>query len=101
MFFQKYVFGNTALYYCETTFADQKSIGLTVLPKSKTFDGAIFQPDPLIQVAFTGDQSLLDYSRGISMKNRVSTIFHVEKQTANKNGVETLLTDGKGNYYTH
>lgn len=101
MFFQKYVFGDTALYFSETTFADRKSIGLTVLPKSRIFDSVKFQPDPLIQVAFTGDRSLLDYSRGISMQNRESTVLHVEKQTADKSGVETFLTDGAGNYYTH
>ncbi|MDE6412215.1 MAG: alpha-galactosidase [Clostridia bacterium] len=101
MYSKKYIFGDTAIYFTETVIADEKSVGLTVLPKSRKFDETKFMPDPLVQVAFTGDRSLLDYSRGISMKNRESTLLSVEKQTADKEGVETLLTDGKGNYYTH
>ena len=101
MFFQKYVFGNTALYFSETVIADEKSVGLTVLPVFREFDEKKFQPDPLVQVAFTGDRSLLDYSRGISMKNRESTLLRVTKQTVTADGVQTVLTDGKGNFYTH
>ena len=98
MFFQKYVFGNVALYYSETVIADEKSVGLTVLPVSREFDEKKFPPDPLVQVAFTGDRSLLDYSRGISMKNRESTLLRVTKQTADNSSVQTLLMDGKGNF---
>lgn len=101
MFFRKYVFGNTALYFSETTIADLTGVGLTVLPLSREFDKEKYQPDPLVQVAFTGDRSLVDYSRGVSMKNRESTILRVEEQTATETGVTTRLTDGKGNYYTH
>lgn len=101
MFYQKYVFGNTALYFTETVIADEKSVGLTVLPVSREFDEKKFSPDPLVQVAFTGDRSLLDYSRGISMKNRESTLLRITKQTANNFGVQTVLTDGRGNFYTH
>ncbi len=98
---KKFVFGDTAFYYTETEIAGEKSVGLTVLPKSRAFDETKFLPDPLVQVAFTGDRSLLDYSRGISMNRRASTILHIERQTADENGVETLLTDGAGNFYTH
>ena len=101
MFYQKYVFGDVALYFTETDVAGEKSVGLTVLPLSREFDGAQFPPDPLVQVAFTGDRSLVDYSRGISMKNRGSTLLRVVKQTADGKGVQTVLTDGEGNFYTH
>ena len=101
MFYQNYVFGNVALYYTETDVAGEKSVGLTVLPASREFDEKKFPPDPLVQAAFTGDRSLLDYARGISMKNRESTLLRVMKQTATNDCVQTLLTDGKGNFYTH
>lgn len=101
MIIQKYIFGDTAFYYIETEVGGEKSVGLVALPKSVKFDGAEILPDPLVQVAFTGDRSLLDYSRGISMKNRESTIYRIESQAADETGVETLLTDGKGSYYTH
>ena len=101
MFYQKYVFGDVALHYSETDVAGEKSVGLTVLPASREFDAAAFPPDPLVQVAFKGDRSLLDYGRGISMRNREATLLRVTKQTADSRGVQTVLTDGKGNYYTH
>lgn len=101
MLIKKYLFGDIAFYFSETSVAGEKSVGLTVLPKSKVFDEEKFPPDPLVQVAFTGDRSLTDYARGISMKNRESSVMQIESQTADSQGIETYLTDGKGNYYTH
>ena len=100
MFEKKYKFGGVTLVYTETKAGDEKSVGLYMLPEGRTLSEE-FLPDPMIQVAFTHDKSLNDYSRGISMKNREGCVLHVEEQTQDANGVTTRLSDGKGNFFTH
>ena len=54
-----------------------------------------------MQVAFTGDEGLIDYTRGVTMRNRAATLVAVESQAADEREVTTLLSDGRGNLYTH
>lgn len=104
-YFKKYVFGETAVYYIETPVEGHEgktTVGLAAYPVGWT----VAQPealrcDSLIQVAFTGDETLIDYTRGVTMRNRDSTLLRVESQTADGEGVVTVLSDGKGNFYTH
>lgn len=103
MFFKKYLFGDNAVYYAENPVEgheDKTVIGLAIYPQYVPFPS---NPclDSLIQVAFSGDEGLIDYTYGVTMRNRVGTLLYVEKQTADENGVFTLLTDGNGNYYKH
>lgn len=104
MFFQKYVFGDTALYYAEAAVEghDNKTvIGLAAFPKEYDVTPGKLCLDSLVQVAFMGDETLIDYTPGVTMRNRNSTLLRVEEQTADENGVVTRLTDGAGNRYTH
>lgn len=38
--------------------------------------------DSLIQVSFTGDETLIDYTLGVTMRNREGTLLKVEEQAA-------------------
>lgn len=104
MFFEKYLFGDTAVYFaeCPVEGHDGKTtVGLAVYPKDVKVDPARLCCDSLVQVAFTGDEGLIDYTRGVTMRNRASTLVAVESQAADERGVTTLLSDGRGNLYTH
>ncbi len=104
MFFKKYIFGKTAVYYVETPVEghDGKTvIGLAVYPKSAKAEPQKLCCDSLIQVSFTGDVALIDYTLGVTMRNRTSTLLHVEKQRRKGNTVTTELSDNDGNCYTH
>lgn len=104
MFFRKYIFGDTAVYYVETAVEGHENktmIGLAMYPSDADIDTDKLHCDSLVQVAFTGDEGLIDYTFGVTMRNRASTLLAVERQTADADGIVTELTDGKGNLYTH
>ncbi len=104
MFFKKYIFGRTAVYYVETPVEgheDKTVIGLAVYPKYAKIDPGKLCCDSLVQVAFTGDEALIDYTLGVTMRNRNSTVLKVKKQTRRGNAVTTVLTDENKNCYTH
>ena len=104
MFEKKYLFGDTAVYYAECPVEGHENktmIGLAVYPKDIKVDPASLYCDSLVQAAFTGDETLIDYTYGVTMRNRAGTLLFVESQTANEKGVTTRLSDGQGNVYTH
>lgn len=104
MFFQKYIFGDTAVYYAESPIEGHEgktTVGLAMYPADVPVDAQKLHCDGMVQVAFTGDEGLIDYTFGVTMRNRAATVLHVEKQTADERGVVTVLSDGKGNSYTH
>lgn len=104
MFFKQYIFGDTAVYYVESPVEGHEGktqTGLALYPADVIIDPARLFCDSLVQVAFTGDEGLIDYTFGQTMRNRAGTLLHAEEQTANEGGVVTRLSDGKGNFYTH
>ena len=105
MFSKKYVFGDTAVYYIETPVEGHEgktTIGLAAYPADWTLgEDANLCCDSLVQVAFTGDEGLIDYTQGVTMRNREGTLLKVESQAADEKGVVTLLSDARGNLYTH
>ena len=105
MFFKKYVFGDTAVYYIETPVEGHEGktmIGLAAYPADWALgEDANLCCDSLVQVAFTGDEGLIDYTQGVTMRNREGTLLNVESQAADEKGVITLLSDARGNLYTH
>ena len=103
MFLKKYLFGDTAVYYAETPVEGRagKTIGLAAYPKDREIRAETLRPDSLVQVAFTGDEGLSDYSAGVTMSCHSSALLQITEQTADRDGVTTFLTDGTGNDYTH
>lgn len=104
MFFRKFIFGDAAVYYAEVPFGGQEgktTVGLAIFPADTDVEAEKLPLDSMVQVAFTGDESLVDYTNGVSMRNRSSTLLRVLEQRADETGVETDLTDGAGNFYTH
>ena len=104
MFFKKYIFGKSAVYYVETPVEGHENktvIGLAVYPKNVKVEPEKLCLDSLVQVAFTGDEALIDYTLGVTMRNRSSTLLKVKKQTRRGNSVTTVLTDEFKNTYTH
>lgn len=105
MFQRKYIFGDTAVYYVETPVEGHEgktTVGLAMYPAAYPVPEAeALRCDSLVQVAFTGDEGLIDYTFGVTMRNRAATLLKVESQRADEEGVVTILTDGKGNFYTH
>ena len=104
MFNKKYAFGDTAVYYAEVPVEGHEHktvIGLALYPKSEKVEPEKLCLDSLVQVSFTGDDSLIDYTAGVTMRNRSSTLLHVVEQLATNRGVLTRLSDGKGNEFIH
>ncbi len=105
MFFKKYVFGDVAVYYVESPVEGHEkttTVGLAVYPADAEVDPKKLHCDSLVQVAFKGDDSLIDYTRGVTMRNRAATVLKVVKQVHFSSGVlNTYLTDGAGNEYIH
>ncbi len=105
MFFKKYLFGDTAVYFIETPvegFEGKTTVGFAAYPKEVEIDPKKIKIDSLVQAAFTGDEALVDYSLGVSMRNRDSSLVKVVRQTEFMGGtLNTYLTDGKGNEYVH
>ena len=104
MFLKKYIFGDTAVYYVESAIEgheDKTTVGLAMYPAGASVDAQKLHCDSLVQAAFTGDEGLIDYTFGVTMRNREATVLKVESQRAETGGVLTILTDGKGNFYSH
>ena len=105
MFYKKYIFGDTAVCYIETPVEGHEgktTVGLTAYPAEQMPDDyASLCCDSLVQAAFTGDEGLIDYTQGVTMRNREGTLVKVVSQEADGKGVKTLLADGRGNRYTH
>ena len=104
MFFKKYDFGDVSVYYIETPVEGTKktTVGMAVYPKGVSIDPKKLCCDSLVQVAFTGDEALTDYSMGVTMRNRSSTILKVSRQVQFMSGtLNTYLEDGNGNEYVH
>lgn len=102
MILKRYVYGDTAVYYTKETIEghDLETVGLALYPASATVPETL-HTDSLVQVAFTGDRNLIDYTQGLSMRNRFSTVLSIVSQTAGEEGVVTVLSDGNGNEYEH
>ena len=96
MFFQKYIFGDTAVYYAESPIEgheDKTTVGLALFPVGEEKEVPM---DSLIQVSFTGDETLIDYTLGVTMRNREGTLLKVEEQAAEENApAEEQEADGE------
>ncbi|MDE7159175.1 MAG: hypothetical protein K2N74_06350, partial [Clostridiales bacterium] len=104
MFCKSYTFGETTVTYIQMPargWESETTIGLAMYPRGSQPDFEKIDFDSLVQVAFTGDDTLIDYSSGVTMRNRESTILSLVVQTADGAGVITKLADKKGNFYTH
>lgn len=105
MLIKKYVFGDTAAYYVKNKiegFDDKEAVGLLLYPADRQIpDFNNLCVDSLIQVAFTGDRNLIDYTQGLTMRGRDSSILKIESQELFGDTVTTVLTDGIGNKYVH
>ena len=104
MFFKRYVFGDTAVYYVETPVEGhdgKTTVGFCMYPADVAVDAALLHPDALVQAALKGDEGLIDYTFGVTMRNREATLLQVVDQHADDAGVVTRLTDGRGNAFTH
>ena len=103
-FYRKYLFGDTAVYYIETPVEGHEgktTVGLAMYPADAAVTPEKLCCDSMVQAAFTGDEGLIDYTFGVTMRNRTATLLHAEEQTADENGVVTRLSDGAGNCYVH
>lgn len=101
MFYKKYLFGDIAVCYQEVPVEGHEgktTVGLALFPVGEEKEVPM---DSLIQVSFTGDETLIDYTLGVTMRNREGTLLKVEEQAAEENGVVTRLRDARGNVYLH
>lgn len=101
MFYKKYLFGDTAVCYQEVPVEGHEgktTVGLALFPVGEEKEVPM---DSLIQVSFMGDETLIDYTLGVTMRNREGTLLKVEEQAAEGNGVVTRLRDARGNVYLH
>lgn len=101
MFYKKYFFGDTAVCYQEVPVEGHEgktTVGLALFPVGEEKEVPM---DSLIQVSFMGDETLIDYTLGVTMRNREGTLLKVEEQAAEGNGVVTRLRDARGNVYLH
>lgn len=105
MLYSRFVFGDTAAYYVRSAVEGHEDAfvyGLALYPVNvpiEDFDKLYC--DSLVQVAFTGDRNLIDYTQGLSMRNRSSVLLSIREQISTVSGVDTYLSDGKGNDYVH
>lgn len=101
MFYKKYLFGDIAVCYQEVPVEGHEgktTVGLALFPVGEEKEVPL---DSLVQVSFTGDETLIDYTLGVTMRNREGTLLKVEEQAAEENGVVTRLRDARGNVYLH
>lgn len=101
MFYKKYIFGEIAVCYQEVPVEGHEgktTVGLALFPVGEEKEVPM---DSLVQVSFTGDETLIDYTLGVTMRNREGTLLKVEEQAAEENAVVTRLRDARGNVYLH
>ena len=97
--YKRYDFGDTAALYVNT---EIYGTSLLLLPECvKVEDLDELCTDSIVQVSLRGDDSLTDYSRGITMRNSSSCLVHITEQHQEGTTVTTLLSDGRGNEYEH
>lgn len=105
MLINKYLFGDTAVYYVKSALEghdDAFTVGLCLLPASvEVEDYDSLRCDSMVQVAFTGGRNLIDYTQGLTMRNYDSDLLTLDSQKADDRGVVSYLSDGKGNNYVH
>ncbi len=105
MFFKQYIYGDTAVYYVETPIEGHEgktTVGIAFYPKDVKVEPKKLCLDSLVQVAFTGDEALIDYTLGVTMRNHSSTALKVVRQVDFASGnLNTYLTDGEGNDFIH
>lgn len=104
MYIKSYTFGRTTVYYVETPVAGRAgktTIGLALYPREYEVSPETLECDSLVQAAFCGDDTLVDYASGVTMRNREGSALTLLSQTSGDRGVLTHLTDGRGNFYTH
>ncbi len=99
MLYKKYTYGDTDVYYVQT---EGLGAGLMLYPAGYDVgDADALSPDSMVQTALRGSYSLVDYTQGVTMRNRSSVLLAIVSQDADETGVVTRLTDGHGNDYTH
>ena len=99
MFYKEYIFGDTAVRYVQT---EDFGVGLSLLPADVPVpDAAALCCDSMVQCAVRGACNLVDYTQGVSMRNMSCVRLSPVSQTADGQGVVTLLADGQGNEYVH
>lgn len=99
MLYKKYTFGDTDVYYVLT---EGLGVGLLLYPAGyDAGDVDALSPDSMVQAALRGSHNLIDYTQGVTMRNRSSVLLTIVSQEADETGVITRLTDGQGNGYTH
>ncbi len=104
MFLKQYVFGNAEVIYREVPIEGHEgktTVGLAVYPKDARAAVEKLMMDSLVQVAFSGDEALIDYTEGVTMRDHSSTILKIKAQTSDMGGVDTVLSDENGNEYLH
>ena len=98
MLYKKYTFGDTDVYYTQR----EGCAGLLLFPAgTRVKDAEALSPDSMVQASLRGSYNLVDYTQGVTMRNGSSTLLHIRAQRADTGGVVTVLSDGRGNDYTH
>ena len=70
MLYKKYLFGDTAAYYVQT---EEFGAGLMLFPADVEIgDADALSPDCMVQCVLRGAQNLVDYTNGITLRNRSS-----------------------------
>lgn len=99
MLYKKYLFGDTAAYYVQT---EEFGAGLMLFPADAEIgDADALSPDCMVQCVLRGAQNLVDYTNGITLRNRSSARLAILSQRADERSVVTRLSDGAGNDYEH
>ena len=99
MLYKKYLFGDTAAYYVQT---EEFGAGLMLFPADVEIgDADALSPDCMVQCVLRGAQNLVDYTNGITLRNRSSARLAILSQRADERSVVTRLSDGAGNDYIY
>ena len=91
---KKYIFGDTAIYYTESPVEGREGssvVGLMAYPKDMEIDTKLLCAESLVQASITGDETIFDYTDGVTMCGRTSSIMRIEAQTESASGIETRL----------
>lgn len=101
---RQYTEGDVDIYYVA---ARNDSVGLIVYPHGAAApDAARVDADSMIQVKFRGDNTFVEYSEGISMRNTVSVqgirlLSQTRQETPDGAAIVSELGDARGNRYVH